>query len=198
MSTIGNRAVAVFAAVAAAVSPAVATAGPAADKVAAAEALLKQPDAAIDALKAFDDAIDAFWMTMPLTFRAVTFADSVTAYGQYVPRKEAVFHPGEQVQVYVALAGYGFRPINTGYRVDFSVAIQIRTPSGSVLARADDFGQLTRDASVESHEFAAGLPVTLPYLKPGDYILRLALRDNQNGKLAGADLPITVVAMPMP
>jgi len=198
MSAMRNPGLAIFAALAALLPPAVATAGPAGDKVAAAEALLKQPDGAIEALKKFDDAIDDFWMTMPLTFRAVTFADSVTGYGQYVPRKDPVLHPGEAILVYVALAGYGFRPVSTGYRVDLSVAMQIRSSSGSVIARADDFGRLTRDASVESHEFGVGVPVTLPYLKPADYILRLALRDNQNGKLAGADLPITVVPIPMP
>src|SRR5205814_8297509 len=132
--------VAAFRRMGVALPPSVAAAGSAADKVAAAEALLQQPGHALDALRIFDEAIDAFWMTLPRTFRESAFASTVTGYGQYVPRPDAVFHPGEEALVYLALAGYVSRRITTGYRVDFSTAIQIRMPSGAVIARNDDYG----------------------------------------------------------
>src|SRR5262245_57641403 len=183
-----------FLALPAAMLPGLANAGVAADKAAAAEALIQQAGKAKDALQAFDEAIDAFCKTLPLTLREVAFADSVIGYRQYAPRAGgAAFHPGDDVLVYVALAGYAFRRTSTGYRVDLSTAVQIRSAAGMVIARNDDLGQLTQDMMLEKHDLAAAVPVTLPYLKPGSYVLRVAIRDNQNGKLGAADLPFTVV-----
>jgi hypothetical protein len=92
-------------------------AGPAADQVAHAEAPLPGDSAA--ALQTFDQATDTFWKGLPLTFRTAVFADSITGFGQYMPRPNTVFRPGEQSHVYLALAGYAFRPVSGGFRIEF-------------------------------------------------------------------------------
>ena len=110
----------------------------------------------------------------------------------------AVFHPGDEVTIYVALAGYAFRRITTGYRVDFSSAVQIRNTTGTIVARNDNVGGIVRDTTLENHDFSDGVTVTLPYLKPGAYTLRLSLRDNQSAKVAATELPFTIVPFASP
>ena len=169
-------------------------AGPAADQAANAEAkLLPPPGDPAAALQAFDQATDTFWKALPLTFRTVTFAASITGFGQYTPRPNTVFKPGELSHVYMALAGYAFRPISTGYRVEFGSAVKIKNADGAVIARNDDFGELIWERSVESHEFYADFPIPLPDLKPGSYTIELTVRDIQSGKMTLADLPFSIM-----
>jgi hypothetical protein len=171
-----------------------AMAGPAADQVAAAEKRLQQqPADPAAALQAFDQATDTFWAALPLTFRAITFADAITGFGQFQPRQSAVFKPGEESHIYVALAGYASRPITTGFRVEFMTAVKIKTVAGAILARNDNFGGLLRDTAVESHEFYADLPIPLPDLKPGAYVLEITLRDVVSAKTATSDLPFSIM-----
>ncbi|MEX0853511.1 MAG: hypothetical protein WD036_09565, partial [Bauldia sp.] len=108
--SIKRLAAAGFAAVAAiaTVPPAdYARAGETSERAAEAERLL-EAGAAAKALEAFDQAIDAFWRASPLQLRRAVFVDSVAGFGAYAPRREAKFHSGETVTVYLEPVGYGF------------------------------------------------------------------------------------------
>ncbi len=168
-----------------------ALAGPAADRAAEAEALLGQGDAA-GAAAAFDAAIDAFWGAMPLQVRTALFADSVSAYGKYVPLSGTTFKPGDSLTVYLEPAGYGFVSAGGLYRVAFDTALEIRTPGGLVLGKSDDFGKLVWSGRSKSREVQLAVGVALPDLKPGKYELALTLTDDATGKSATAALPFAI------
>jgi hypothetical protein len=169
-------------------------AGPAADQVAHAETqLLPAPGDPAAALQSFEQATDTFWKGLPLTFRTAVFASSITGFGQYAARPNTVFRPGEQSHVYLALAGYAFRPISSGFRIEFNSGVKIMTTSGGVIARNDDFAELIWERSAESHEFYADFPIPLPDLKPGSYTIELTVRDVQSGKMATVDLPFSIM-----
>lgn len=169
-----------------------AIAGPAADKAAEAEALLGQGEPG-GALAAFDQAEDAFFGAMPLTFRASLFADSVAAYGKYEPHAGTTFHAGESVTVYLEPVGYGFVSAGGLYRVAFDTALEIRTPGGLVLGKTENFGKLVWSGRAKSREVHAVVSVGLPDLKPGDYQLLLTLNDEASGKSATTTLPFAIV-----
>jgi hypothetical protein len=171
---------------------AAASAGEIADRASEAERLLGNGDGAA-ALAAFDKAASAFWIASPLQFRVITFADSVKGIGDYQPRAEATFRPGDTVTIYLEPFGFGFAPNGEGFRSGLSAGIEIRTPGGIILAKADDVGQLDWKGRTRLHEVHASIALPLPaIIKPGDYELTLTVRDRLAPKSATAVLPFSV------
>jgi hypothetical protein len=170
--------------------PGAAHAGPAADQVAEAEALIEAGDSD-DAMVLFDTAVDTFWEELPLHLRNTLFVSSVEAFGQYEPRA-ATFRPGETVTVYIEPVGYGFVSAAGFYRAAFSTALQIRTPGGLILAESEDFGKLAWAGRARSREIPLTVSVTLPGLSPGDYELSLTLTDDASGDTATGTLSFAV------
>lgn len=197
MPNYGRRLVAAGAIVAAAmVAGAIfgpgASAGPLGDQAARAETLLAEGKAHA-ALEAFDRATEAFWGTSPLQFRTVTFADHVTGFGKYEPRGSSQFHAGDTVTVYLEPVGYGYLPSEAGFRVAMTTDLEIRTPGGLILAKSDDFGEVTWEGRSRTHEVHTTINVALPDLKPGDYLIRLTLADRASAKSASVTMPFEVV-----
>lgn len=183
---------AAMAAVAAVIIASGAGAGEISQHAAAADDLLQagKPE---EALAAFDQATDAFWRASPLQVRTATFANSVGGFGRYQPREDANFRSGETATVYLAPVGYGFVEDAPSWRVALTTDLEIRTPGGLILARADDFGDLAWQGRTRSHEVHAAIAVALPDLKPGDYLLHLTLTDRASAKSAGVTLPFAIV-----
>jgi hypothetical protein len=169
-----------------------ASAGPAADAAAEAEALL--PTDPAGALAAFEKAAAAFWSASPLQLRKAIFAGEVTGFGQYAPRADSVFKPGERATIYIEPFGYGFT--ETGDAIDVALAadVEIRTPGGLILGKAADFAELAWTGREKSREVHATIAIDLPALKPGDYEMVLTLRDKASPKTTTATLPFSVAA----
>ncbi len=167
-----------------------AAAGPAADAAAEAEGLLATDPAG--ALAAFGKAEAAFWAASPLQFRKVIFAGDVKGFGQYTPQPDNVFKPGERATIYLEPFGYGFTENGGEVGVVLATDVQIRTPGGLILGKADDFAELAWSGREKSREVHATIAVDLPPLKAGDYELVLTLRDKGSPKTATATLPFSV------
>jgi hypothetical protein len=170
-----------------------AAAGPVADGAAEAENLMGAGKAE-DALAAFDKAAAAFWVSSPLQLRKALFADSIAGFGDYTPRAAAPFKPGERATVYLEPFGYAFVEDGDGFRIGLATDLEIRTPGGLILARAENFGGLDWHGRVKSREVHAQVGIDLPALKAGDYELVLTLRDQNSPKTATATLPFSVAA----
>lgn len=170
--------------------PFAASAGPVADQVAEAEALIVSGDSD-DAMVIFDGATDAFWEELPLHLRNTVFVSSAKAFGQYEPR-DATFSAGETVTVYIEPVGYGFVAEGDLQRVAFSTALTISTPGGLVLAESEDFGKLVWTGRSKSREVPLIVSVTLPDLRPGPYELALRLTDDASGDVATGILSFAV------
>ena len=170
-----------------------ALAGAITDHATSAETFLQQGNPG-EALGAFDQATDAFWVALPLQFRAALFASVVKGFGQYEPRADASFHSGDTAIVYLEPVGYGFTPAGSSFAVAFTTGIEISTVGGILLAKADDFGRLEWNGRSRSREVHAAVNVTLPTFKPGDYRLKLTLTDAATAKQASVTLPFTIAS----
>jgi len=176
---------------AALLGPLRAEAGDIADKAALAERLVERgyPEAA---LAAFDKSVDAFWAATPLQLRVIAFADSVAVYGSYVPRADTTFRNGDTLRVYFEPVGYGFATDGDGVRAEIAVDVEIRTPGGLILGKAKDFAKLGWTGMRPMHEVQATVETRLPFLKPGEYLLLMTLRDANSSKSKDVSLPFTV------
>jgi hypothetical protein len=170
-----------------------ASAGPVSDSAGQAESLLAAGKTT-DALAAFDQATDAFWSALPLQFRNLLFVDAASGYGRYTPRDGSTFKAGETPVIYFEPVGYGFAEASGQSRIAIKTGLEIRTPGGLILAKTDDFGELTWQGLAKSREFYGSLSVALPGLKPGNYELILTITDEASGKSATATLPFVIAA----
>jgi hypothetical protein len=170
-----------------------AVAGPVADQAAEAETLMNAGNPQ-EALGVFDKAAAAFWVSSPLQLRKALFAENISGFGQYTPLAGATFSPGSRVTVYLEPFGYAFVEDGDSFRIALAADLQIRTPGGLILAKADDFGGIEWSGRVKSREVHAQVGIDLPDLKPGNYELVLTLRDKSSPKTTTTTLPFSVVA----
>jgi hypothetical protein len=173
--------------------PVTAVAGPIADRASEAEQLLNSAKPA-EALAAFDEAEAAFWTASPLQMRTALFADSATGLGNYTPRAEASFKPGDKMLVYLEPVGYAFAADGDLFKVSLAVDVEIRSPGGIVFGKAGNFAQLLWSSRAKMHEIHATVATGVPTLKPGEYLLVLTIRDQASPKTASVTLPFRVVS----
>jgi hypothetical protein len=110
-----------------------------------------------------------------------------------VPRDNAEFEAGETLRIYLQPFGFGFVLTGDGFRSALAADIEIRTPSGLILAEAADFGLLSWSGREMMREVHATIAVPLPDLKPGTYELGIELRDQGSSKTASISLPFTII-----
>lgn len=169
-----------------------ANAGPVADNAARAESLLGEDDAK-DALAAFDQATEAFWAAVPLTFRTAILADEVKSYGEYTPRAAAPFKAGDAALVYLEPVGFGWAAEGDRFKVQLETDVEIRSAGGLIMGKAEKFGGIERVSREKIREMNLSVRLPLPALKPGDYVLMLTVRDLVSGKSGSVSLPLTLV-----
>lgn len=145
-----------------------------------------------DALAAFDKAAAAFWIASPLQLRVVAFADAVKGFADYQPRKEATFKKGETMLLYLEPFGFGFAPGGDGFRSAIAADVELRTPGGLILGKAEDFARLEWTGRSKMHEVHATIAMPVPDIKPGDYRLLIKLKDQVAPKSATLELPFTI------
>ena len=180
-----------FLVAAALLGPVPALAGEIADKAGLAETLLDRGYAEA-ALAAFDKSRDAFWEASPLQLRVIAFADSVAGYGSYVPRPDGPFRNGDTLRLYFEPVGYGIAETGDTVTAGIGVDVEIRTPGGLILAEAEDFARLAWSGGRPMHEVQATVETKLPFLKPGEYLLLVTLRDLNSSKTKDVTLPFTM------
>jgi hypothetical protein len=155
--------------------------------------VLIQLNKPVEALAAFEQASEALWQALPLHCRTAEFAQSVRGFGQYEPLEEARFRAGETATVYLEPIGYGFVAGGGSFRVELATRVEIRTVDGLILALSEEFGDLAWEGRSPSHHVHVSAAVTLPVLKPGDYVFRLTLTDSASDELTTMALPFAIV-----
>jgi hypothetical protein len=153
------------------------SAGEIADRAAEADSLIAAGKPG-EALTAFDKAAQAFWDASPLQFRVALLADEVGGFGDY------------KVTLYVEPVGFGTQQIGDDIKSALAADIEIRTPGGLVLAKADNFGGV--EWTGKRREVNATITLPLPKLKPGDYQLVVTFRDLYSPKKATETLPFSI------
>jgi len=176
--------------VSAAIVPA--AAGPISQHAVDADVLIQagKPDEALDA---FERATEALWAAIPLHCRTATFAQTVTGFSQYEPRRDTRFRSGDAATVYLEPVGYRFMTDRETFRVALATRVEIRTADGLIMAMTDDFGDLGWEGQSPNRQVHASIATTLPDLKPGDYLLRVTLVDRASDESTNVTLPFAIV-----
>ncbi|PTW62310.1 hypothetical protein C8N35_101350 [Breoghania corrubedonensis] len=146
-------------------------------------------------LVAAQEALDQAWSEAPLGFTVAIFTSGKAGgYGRYTPRENAVFAPGEAINVYAEPVAYGFAREDDLVAIALAASFELRTPGGQILASGDDFAHLTAKARHPIREFPATLTYRFDGLSPGDYVLVTKLADDNSDKSGAFSLPFTVKA----
>lgn len=136
--------------------------------------------AAVDALEA---ALDAVWKASPLTFRKALFVTATpTGFGAYLPRKDAVFAPGEPLLVYAEPIGFAWKAEGDGFACDLVIDVALRDKSGAVIFEKRDMGRMALNSHARNHEFMMKLDLNIRGLPAGEYGLDGIMRDEVSQK----------------
>lgn len=169
-----------------------AAAGPIADAGQRAETLAAEGKT-LEALAALDEAVDAIWEKSPLLFRSVRLVGSDDADGA-AERSDRVFAPDDTLRVRVEPVGYGYGSggSEAPAKIGFSGDLSVENATGQVLAEAKDLFSVFVDSAAGDRHFDMTLSFVVPYVRPGDYIARFTLRDQNSAKSGTFDVPFSV------
>ncbi len=152
-------------------------AGPVVDEAARAEGLVLEKKYT-DSILAMDAAMDKLWNVIPLTFVDFHFVTKrPTGYGNYEPRPNTVFKAGEDMIVYVELAGFEYRRDGKHFTSQMSIDMEIRSRDGKVLGEQKDFLKLSQRSRVPGREYFAVIIYNFATIPNGKYALRTFVTD---------------------
>lgn len=133
------------------------------------------------------------WEASPLGFAKALFVEGdVGGFGQYTPLAEPVFQPDDTLTVYAQPLGYGFVESDAGYGIRLVADYELLNRSGQVLAAQTGFAELSYDSRDARREFHAILQFRFEGLRPGDYDLKILMRDSASEKQGHISLPFQV------
>ncbi len=168
------------------------TAGPIVEEASKAEALIEQ-GRGIDAVIAMDTAVAKLWDKLPLTFMEAMFVKTrPTAYGVYDRRETSVFKPGEDMIVYMEMAGYEYGRDGDFFLIDMSADVEVKTAAGKRLGGQKDFVKLGLRSRIPNREFFGVVVYQFEGLATGDYIASTTIKDKHSGDAAVFDLPFKI------
>ena len=155
------------------------------------------PAHAETSLTAYDAARSALltiWNELPLTARNVTLTEGhATGYGTFAPHEGHSFAPGEQINVYVEVLGYGWQDNGDGTQSELLDAdLNLLDKSGAMVASQAKF--MTADIRSRDRllETFLTLDAKLTSFAAGDYTLQFVLHDTAGGKTATFEVPVTL------
>jgi hypothetical protein len=162
-------------------------------KATEAEKLLAQGKG-IEAIGALDDAANALWDKVPLSFRrALWVVQPGTGFGGYNPRENAVFASGAPMLVYAEPVGFGWRQTGEMWGTDMLADLTIKSADGKEqLFHKEGFQKLELTSRQRNREFMLNLTYTLTGIPKGDYLAETTLRDQVTGKKGSVTLPFTI------
>jgi hypothetical protein len=157
------------------------------------QALLRRDPAAT--LGALRRAVAAAWRKLPFTAIEVHLvAAPPTGFGEYIPRVDNVYRPGEPLILYLEPVGYTVRydPEQQVYRYSLAADFNLVDAWGRVVSGRRNFGRFQG----QSRHFPDRLPLTFTYslagLPPGEYRVETVLRDLLGHKSHTVVTPILI------
>jgi hypothetical protein len=159
--------------------------------------LVPAPAFAESSLTAYDaarSALLAVWSELPLSVRNVTLTDGPAAgYGNYVPHAGTSFAPGEQINVYVEVLGYGWQDNGDGTQSELLDAdLNLLDKTGATIASQAGFLHADIKSREKLLETFLTLNATLTSFVAGDYTLQFVLHDNAGNKTTTFAVPVTL------
>jgi hypothetical protein len=146
------------------------------------------------AIEALQTALEQVRMAAPLTAKSfLLVTEPAKFYGDYKPRKDAVFRRGEPIHVYLEPKNLVYSRTDQGlYEPAFSIDLQILSTDGEVLANQERFGFFRFSSKSPLQDIFVNLHVTLTGAQAGSYQIRFIVHDANSQKTATATQPITL------
>jgi hypothetical protein len=147
-------------------------------------------------------------LLVPLSTRAalaidqMCFCSQILRYGDYVPLpKDHVFHPGDQVQVYVELRNFSSERQGQFYVTHLNSSVEIRDFNRNVVRTLDiPENRIRPDRSrTQRHDYFNNYQFYVPNIPQGEYTLWIKVVDtgHQPPRVAERSLDFHVSTMPM-
>lgn len=149
----------------------------------------------VAALKAVHQAAFIIWQETPLHLQTVTLAArKATGYGMYQPRANNIY-PAGRATILLYLEPKAYRLVRNAqglYGFDLSMDLFLLNPSGKMLFGKENFLQTRQWSRRANQELFLNVTLTLNGAPPGNYIIKLLLKDNNGKSMVEARTPIRI------
>ena len=144
------------------------------------------------AIEALQTALEMVRKDAPLMAKPfLLVAEPAKFYGDYTPRQDTVFQPGEQLHFYQEPKNLTYpRTANGLYEPAFSIELRILSANDQVLAEQERFGFFHFASKSPLQDIFVNLKVTLTGAPAGDYKIRFMVHDANSKKIAALVQPI--------
>ncbi len=171
------------------------SAGPIADKAAEVEAAIAAGDHAA-AYAGAGGIVDEAWNAAPqIGFTTVALATEPSVdFGIYNPRPDNKYTAGSPIIIYTEPWGFGYGSPGEGlHSVNFAVDLELLTEAGETLGSLKDIAKIDFVARSRRKEANATVTFNLDGISPGNYLLKVTMRDVNSTKTGTFDMPIEIV-----
>lgn len=133
----------------------------------------------------------------PLVLDPLVFCRTIQGYGQYSPRTQSHFRPGEATRIYAELRNVNDQRLPNGrYCLRLQGHLELRRADGQVIGQPIVL-ESESDSLSPRRDFFLRFIYTVPkHLPPGPYQLRLRITDHDTGRTAESSAPFIVLAAP--
>jgi hypothetical protein len=180
--------------------PALAAAGPAPAAAAEPAALLQkaqglaQAGQTVEAMEAADQAVLALWERAPLRLvRSVLVEKPTETFGGYHQRADNVY-PAQKATILAYLEPQCYRFARRGELWSFGLSadVYLLNPAGEVLFGKERFITTSLTSRQRVRDFFLNVTLNLSGAPPGDYVVRLVVKDQNGPGSAETRLPIVL------
>jgi len=126
------------------------------------------------------------------TSRVVFVTSKVEKFGNFEPRPNAVFQPGEEVRLYAEPTGFVTVDENRATKIDMTTDIKVSTSDGRVLLEKKNLLTFKQTSEKEIGNVFVNMAVNVR--ATGQYILTLRLNENSTGRYLDYSVPFLVKA----
>lgn len=170
-----------------------ATAGAVVDAANKAEALASEGKNA-EALAAIEDAREAIWSQVPMSFGKVLFvASDPQGFGIYDIRDNSSFKLKDPLVIYFEPMGFGYGHDGDINIIDMKLDFEITSMAGESLHKQQGFANLTLRSRVANKEFMGKITYDFSGLPLGEYVVITTVNDLNSPKSASFSMPFTMV-----
>lgn len=123
----------------------------------------------------------------------VALCTQVFGFGEFEPAANKAT-PGTQLLIYAEVRNFASHKSSTGYETTLSSTLTIEAVAGNLTIPLE-FGDIIDRCQTQRTDFFCHYTFTVPdSVPPGEYVLRLKVRDVNNGSISERVLPLTVTA----
>jgi hypothetical protein len=135
------------------------------------------------AINRLEGALDAVRARAPLRARRFLLVkEDAPAFGQYVPRGNNIFQPGEEMLFYLEPENYTFRRRGDFYETSLRVDVNLLLPDGTVIYGKRNFFEQVFSARSKIHDLYLNLSLEVSGLEEGVYRVEYVVKDGFSNK----------------